>query len=359
MQHFAKSNAVRNPRTVTFACLAAACAMAACGNSDPAPAPAVSQGGAPGNGGATQAQTGGATQTSTGGATQTSTGGATQAQTGGATQTSTGGAVTDAGGSTAGGATQTSTGGAATDAGGSTAGGASASGGTAGAAGATDPCAPKSCASTADCTAAAPTQALLTDFSSNSGDFKGTATEWWTKLFGGTYLYPALDACATTQPANPLTQDFSDGTWHITGTVGNYSGFGLWFSPCMADFSAYKGISFKISGNVGTTAAVVMTVSTAATSKKDATTCSPNTATCVDGDTDATKCAPASKSIPVTSTATTVTVLWTDLTGGVPVASPSAASIVGIGWALDWLWSNTATNNYAVDFVIDDITLVQ
>ena len=338
MLQSAKSNTVQKPLAVAVACLTAGYAMAACGNSSSvAPAPVVASGGA-GTGGATQAQNGGASQSATGGASQSATGGASQTATGGASQTATGGASQTAGGTAAGGDSQ--------------------AGGTPGAAGATDPCAAKTCASTANCTASPATQALISDFASNSGDFKSADAEWWTKLFGATFVYPALDACVATQPSFPLTQNFSDASWHVTGTVGTYSGLGIWLAPCMADLSAYKGISFKISGNVGPKGTLIMGVATAGTSKATTTTCSPNTATCVDGTTDATKCAGATKTITVTSAVQTISVLWTDFIGGYPETSPVANSIVGLSWTLDWVWNNTAANNYAVDFVIDDITLV-
>ena len=360
MHQSAASNLLRHPWSVACGCLAVVYVTSGCASSDSPNNPVLASGGTFGSGGASPSSSGGNSQTVTGGAAPTQSGGAAQGTvggavaTGGAATSQTGGvsSVPNGGATVSNGGTVASTGGAASDGSGGTA----VSGGAAGAAGAADPCAPKSCTSTADCIATQAKSELITDFSNNASDFRSAAVEWWKELFGGTYVYPALDACKATQPSNPLTQTFTDGSWHIAGTVGNYSGFGLWLAPCMADFSAYKGISFTISGNAGATGAVMMSVATAATSKPDSGTCSPNTATCVE--TTASPCTAASKSIPVTAVPTTVTVLWSDLTGGSPEASPGASAITSIAWGFDWLWSNTAANNYAVDLVIDDLKLV-
>jgi hypothetical protein len=49
----------------------------------------------------------------------------------------------------------------------------------------------------------------------------------------------------------PITSDVTGNNWHISGTIGDYSGFGLGFDGCSrVDASAYRGISFTISGSV-------------------------------------------------------------------------------------------------------------
>jgi hypothetical protein len=68
-------------------------------------------------------------------------------------------------------------------------------------------------------------------------------------LSGGGYLYPTTGMYA-------LAPDLSQSTWHIVGTVRDYSGFGLYFNDCnRIDASKYKGISFKVSGTLGASGA--------------------------------------------------------------------------------------------------------
>lgn len=224
----------------------------------------------------------------------------------------------------------------------------------------TDPCAKTPC-TVATCTPVKPTSALLTDFSSNSGKFQSSAVEWWKEFFGGTYVYPKLDLCAATQPPTTLSEEFTAGSWHILGTVGDYSGFGMYFAPCVVDMSAYRGVSFTISGNAGAAGTVKLTVATAGNTKLEADNCMSNTATCT-----AANCVPGGKDITVSATPTTVTVLWADLLGGAPETAINAAQITGLAFAATWDWAWTTggggvptEHQYPIDIVVDDVTLVQ
>jgi hypothetical protein len=201
---------------------------------------------------------------------------------------------------------------------------------------------------------------MLTDFSGLAADPQGTTALWSTGPNGGTFIYPFVDPKgASTSVKYPLAQDFSGGSWHITGTVGTFSGFGLWISRCQADLSAYRGMSFKISGNVGPTAGVTLCVGTPATNKPfGKAPCPPSTATCIDGTTESTKCKCATARIGIAAASPEVTVFWTDLRGGYPENSPNPAMVSSIAWWLDWDARYTAAQNYAVDFTVDDITLV-
>jgi hypothetical protein len=208
---------------------------------------------------------------------------------------------------------------------------------------------------------------VLTDFSTNfsaQNSFSlGTYGDrnW---LLGGTWIYPsAADPCAKPDAAYPLTQSFTDGNWHITGTVASmhWAGAGLWFAtPCsVMDFSAYQGFSFTIAGYAGPSGAVKVTVGTAANSapNTDPTsssfTCHSNAATC----TSAT-CTAASLSVGnITATPQTVRVLWDELHNGVPVATPNRTQITGLGITPTIDWSGTAPP-YELDLVIDDLALI-
>jgi hypothetical protein len=201
---------------------------------------------------------------------------------------------------------------------------------------------------------------VLVDFSSPTVNLQATTAQWSTGLSGGTYVYPWVDSKdPSTSIKYPLSQDFADGHWHIMGTVGSFSGFGLWLTGCLADLAAYRGISFKISGNVGPTAGVTLCVGTPATTKPyGSSTCPTSTATCIDGTTEATKCMCAKTRIGVWPSGSEVTVFWTDLRGGYPENSPNPAKIGTISWGLDWDKRYTAAQNYRGDFTVDDIALV-
>src|SRR5262249_11920737 len=94
--------------------------------------------------------------------------------------------------------------------------------------------------------------ALITDFSPRAADGGAPANEVRfggraTTFAGGGYFYPNDP---TTKPS-ALTQDATMGNWHLTGTVGDFSGFGLYFDNCSrVNASGFKGISFTVSGTV-------------------------------------------------------------------------------------------------------------
>jgi hypothetical protein len=143
-----------------------------------------------------------------------------------------------------------------------------------------------------------------------------------------------------------LVADFSGQNWHITGAVGDFSGFELLFSlqssatgGCnLADLSMFSGISFSIKGSVPVTGAlansVQLTVGTAAddvaSTWLDSHKAMPGTAdvagnfgSCMplSNQYDGT-CGSPSFKVPVTDTATVVNVKWTDVIGGKPMSSP-------------------------------------
>jgi hypothetical protein len=231
-----------------------------------------------------------------------------------------------------------------------------------------DPCAPGTCETVGDCASVTPESALITDFSmlSDTNVFHSDSKEWWLEFFGGPYVYPGFDQCAETQQDPLLAQEFSEESWHITGTVGTYAGAGMWFAPCNVDMSAYSGISFTISGNVGPTGSILFNVATAANSAPSTNPANPNCHP------NQNRCAPADPAQPwlscannvftvsdIDETPRTVTVLWEELVGGMPEATTNAAELRGIGLALDWQFEYTAADAYAVDFTIDDVTLVE
>jgi hypothetical protein len=228
-------------------------------------------------------------------------------------------------------------------------------------------CAPGTGAVLPACTPTVTSMASILDFaavttdSASFGPFNGVA------FSGGTYQYPGPASGAACDPAMHLCANFSGMTWHITGTVHDYSGFGIYFS-CKNDASAYTGIRFDVSGTFTATgagtgtvpaASVTFNVGTQADDVAAAYTATPTTATwgtCVptscnqyDG-----TCSSPSKAIPLTNTLTPVSTAWTDSLGGKPNASPDKANLTFFSWALPWAGAGSA--QYTVDLTIDNIT---
>ncbi|MGC4067574.1 MAG: hypothetical protein QM784_23595 [Polyangiaceae bacterium] len=104
----------------------------------------------------------------------------------------------------------------------------------------------------------APGNALLSNFSEvTAGKYDPSKNfSWGTSktLTGGTFFYgDAGDSAASPAvPASSLSAEVADGALHLTGDIqpNKYAGFGFWFGPSCTDARAYKGISFKISGDM-------------------------------------------------------------------------------------------------------------
>jgi hypothetical protein len=220
-----------------------------------------------------------------------------------------------------------------------------------------------------------PVNALITDFTYVANDAGvmdqvhfGDDT---TTLSGGEFFYPNASSSSTYK----LVSDVTGNKWHITGTVGDYSGFGLFFDSCnRVDASKYRGISFTISGTVQGSS-VTFEVDTlnniiradwlnahpatpgATVPATDPGRCTPAaTATNQYAQSD---CVPATKAVPVSATPTTV--LWSDFTNGKPKAAVEPGDIIGIRWILPTpVGVGTATvATYPLDITIDDLTFVQ
>jgi hypothetical protein len=195
-----------------------------------------------------------------------------------------------------------------------------------------------------------------------------------TTLGGSEFVYP-LDGTW------PVTSDVSAGNWHISGTLGTYSGFGLYFDNCTrVNASAYAGISFTISGSVAqpgtTTPMVTMGMGTlnnvlaaswllahpvAGGTVPDPAApgrCIPpatatnqyNQATCKD----------ATATVPVTTTPTTITLHWADFMGGLPEAGVTPSDITSFYWFFPPpAGAGTATpTTYPVDITIDNLSFI-
>jgi hypothetical protein len=207
-----------------------------------------------------------------------------------------------------------------------------------------------------------PPGALISDFTIPDSGSPTVFGGWGQSVFGGLYVYPSTpspnDPCAGAAPQYPIASSTSAGNWHVTGQVGTYSGGGLWFScntgtssaptyvTCTIDASAYTGISFMVSGSGGPIS--VMVGDPASTKPTTDSAGGPNNC----GTCTATNCG-TSVSVPVTTTATSVSLTWAQL----GVTNPAA--ITSIAFSLPDPY-NYATNPpvatpYSVDITIDDL----
>jgi hypothetical protein len=221
--------------------------------------------------------------------------------------------------------------------------------------------------------------AVVTDFTFVEGGKTDTVSfgDYTTTFSGGTYVYPSMGSY-------PLTSDVTESNWHVTGTVGDYSGLGLFLSgvnpatgqpgTCTKfDASAFKGIQFLISGSIPMGNTVALTVGTAGDSVASAWLNSHKAAaTDPDKDPNFGRCMPVgaseydgtcnapSKSVPVTATPTVVKVLWAELTGGKPEATVNPTEITVISWVLPPPAGagTTAPTTYVADLTIDDLQFI-
>jgi hypothetical protein len=225
-----------------------------------------------------------------------------------------------------------------------------------------------------------PGGALITDFTYAPTDPDAGAPvtkevrfgTFGTNLSGGQYIYPDTGSW-------PLVSDVTQSNWHISGTVGTYSGFGIYIDQVngcnMMDASAYKGISFKIGGTVGQGGTVTLEVDVLNNAippewkiaHNEAGVDTKSIGVCLPPDSAAnewsqTKCVQPTKTITVPATPAQMNVLWTDLTGGKPEANPGVSpnQIIAIRWMLPNPpgADSTTPTTYKVDITIDDLSFI-
>jgi hypothetical protein len=219
---------------------------------------------------------------------------------------------------------------------------------------------------------------LISDFSMTAEGKTDTVSfgDFTTTFSGGTFHYPNMGTYA-------LVADVTGGNWNLSGSVGDYSGMGLFFSGpdpdgvvggcSLVDASAYKGLKFTISGSVPMGNSVTLRVGTAATDVSAAwLNAHKAVPTEADKPANLSRCMPAtgqydgtceapSKTIPVTATPTLVTVPWAELLGGKPQAGVDPKEIVFISFILPNPAGagTTAPTPYTVDVTIDDLAFIE
>lgn len=230
------------------------------------------------------------------------------------------------------------------------------------------------------------TQALITDFTfagaasadagasaADSGAVLPVATatgvtfgDFVSTLSGGTFQYPGAGAYA-------ISSDVTMSNWHLSGTIGDYSGFGLFLTGCnVVNASAFDGISFTVRGDVALMGSLTFSVGTSDNDISHLWLNSqptppdplavPNSGTCIPADNQYDgSCGSPSYSVPVTPTETTVTVTWEQLSAGRPRASVDPEQLTSIVWIFPPPpGAGTATPvPYEADVVIDDLRFVE
>ncbi|HMI84084.1 MAG TPA: hypothetical protein VK550_08310 [Polyangiaceae bacterium] len=201
---------------------------------------------------------------------------------------------------------------------------------------------------------------IIADFTAPAGGIPPVFGLYGAPVWGGVYAYPgaAADPCTdAAPPAYPIASEMRENHWRVTGTLGTYSGFGLWWNcttagniypVCVIDLSTFSGIQFSIQGDPVPTGMLVFQMRTANDTPASTDSTTSSCGTCVG------TCAFASKTIPVTSARTTVSVSWTELTGGVPNEF-DPHQITGI----EWQFTYPGMGTFPIDLTIDDIELLK
>jgi hypothetical protein len=162
-------------------------------------------------------------------------------------------------------------------------------------------------------------------------------------------------------PEGKLTSDMSGGAWHVAGSVDDYAAFQIAFL-CGADAKAFKGISFKISGNAGPSGALSFVVAHASDSWRNPAGAEPTAASCASANQYDGTCNEAAAAITVAEEATTVSLMWADIKGGKPEASPDPAEILALRWIFKWdqaAAADAAAHKYDVDVSLDDLKFIE
>lgn len=142
-----------------------------------------------------------------------------------------------------------------------------------------------------------------------------------TEFFGGFFAYP-----------NAVALDFSGGTLAVSGSVEDYSGFGLWFGPC-ADLSGSQGIQFDVSGLGEDTLTVA--VQSHATYIYDSKEEYPKGGCIPEDPAEPWNSCVFPKKTGI-SDGTAVQIAWSEFTGGVPEAKSDGSQVLGIQFEFPW-----------------------
>jgi hypothetical protein len=177
-----------------------------------------------------------------------------------------------------------------------------------------------------------------------------------SSVLGGTYFYP--------DSPRALRSDVTGNDWHLSGSVRDISGFGIYFDGCKRlDASAFSGIAFDLWGTIGSGGGLVVFVGTATNQIADewlnANKADP---TQPDEPSNLGRCVPVSSRYdgtcrePLTTLAVTpmvsqVRLEWEDFMSGCPAVTVDPTEITSIAW----YFPQSAAGAYAVDIHIDNL----
>jgi len=204
------------------------------------------------------------------------------------------------------------------------------------------------------CSGTPPASTLITDFSdavvvagTPGISFGGTAPN----LGGGTF---SVAATGLTKPVLSLVPAPAGSTGQALQVVANpglttdpanaWSVFGLGFNMCV-DASAYTGVQFTITGDVGNCGLSFAAQFSEDNSVSD----DPYFGSCTVG----TSCFPPSSTLPILAGTTIVD--FSQVSGGSPLTTVDAHSITGVQWQLN---APTDGNVCAANFTVSNVTFV-
>jgi hypothetical protein len=178
------------------------------------------------------------------------------------------------------------------------------------------------------------------------------AGNWGTAAFkGGSFVYGDADM----DKANDIKIDYSAKNMHITGKVGTYTGFGIWFGPVMGqtipciDGSAYKGVSFEMSDAKGTVESINFQIQTHGTAPVDAKNMRGG---CVWTTSMYTECLFPTASVSVPASGGAIETTWDKFMGGKPLPTVDPKGLDGLQWQFPWTEGGEA---YEVDVTVSNV----
>lgn len=187
-----------------------------------------------------------------------------------------------------------------------------------------------------DCDGQQPSQPIITSFDAFTQD------RWVSpgNLNGGVYIYP--------DTLLPKAGDFL----RFSDPVATYTGAGVWFAGCI-NASKYKGVRFTLSGDAGISKSVMFYAITQ--SNRDIAV-DLGVGACVPANPEQPwlSCSPNGVRLPVAADSKTVSVLWSDLTGGIPNKKTDGSDVIALQWSFDW----QAGSNYNATLTIDDLVFL-
>jgi hypothetical protein len=183
-----------------------------------------------------------------------------------------------------------------------------------------------------------PRTGLIADFTA------GTDVDDGGGIYGGVFAYPESD----------LFADTNGGDLHVTGTVGDYPGIGVWFGSCV-NASEYSGVRFLLGGSLGTFRELRFVIDTRENDPAPPVTplgtCQPSDPSMPFAD-----CLPAITQVALPPSPEEVVIPFDRLTQGIPNPTVDPSQITGMSLWFPW---STGSASYDVDVRLDDIAFIR